>query len=54
MFTLSSGFTVVDSDGNLTQQGELGLLLFDGGTVCDNSDYLIDTNAANAICRSMG
>ena len=44
-------FTLVDSAGDVTESGELGLLLYNGGTVCDDQ---FDINAANAICHSMG
>ena len=37
--------------GEVVDSGEEGLLLFGGGTVCD--DYFND-NAANAICRELG
>ena len=41
----------MDSEGNIiTEEGQLGLLLYKGGTVCDDN---FDDNAANAICRQM-
>ena len=41
----------MDSDGNnITDEGQLGLLLFKGGTVCNDSFYY---NAADAICKQM-
>ena len=41
----------MDSGGNtITEEGQLGLLLYKGGTVCDDS---FDNNAANAICKQM-
>ena len=43
-------FTLVNSTGNLINGTELGLLLFFGGTVCN--DYFSD-NAAEAICKQM-
>ena len=44
-------FWIVDEDGNdLTEEGR-GLLIYKGGTVCD--DYFND-NAAFAICKEMG
>ena len=42
---------MVDSQGEDINTGLIGLLLYEGGTVCD--DYFND-NAANAICREMG
>ena len=45
------GFRVVDSDGDDVAAGERGLLLYNGGTVCDDS---FSENSANAICREMG
>jgi len=45
-------FSLVDSEGNDTGgSGQLGLLLYKGGTVCDDS---FDNTAANAICKYMG
>ena len=44
-------FDVVDEDGHVVTGEEGGLLLYKGGTVCN--DYFSDT-AANAICRKMG
>ena len=44
-------FTLVNSDGGNHEGEELGLLLYKGGTVCDDS---FDTTAADAICRYMG
>ena len=41
----------MDIDGNtITEEKQLGLLLYKGGTVCD--DYF-DNRAADAICRDM-
>ena len=40
----------MDSSGNAAQRGKLGLLLYNGGTVCD--DYF-NRNAADAICKLM-
>ena len=49
---ISSGtFTVVNSAGNRTKEGELGLLLYNGGTVCVD---FFSINSANAICHRMG
>ena len=44
-------FRIVDEDGNDVTERERGLLLYNGGTVCD--DYFND-NAAFAICKEMG
>ncbi|XP_063683738.1 multiple epidermal growth factor-like domains protein 10 isoform X2 [Bolinopsis microptera] len=44
-------FTLVDSAGEIIRGEELGLLLYNGGTVCDDN---FDNNAANAICRKIG
>lgn len=41
----------MDSDGNTVGGGVLGLLLFDGGTVCDDR---FSEKSADAICREMG
>ena len=41
----------MDADGNTGTGQQEGLLLYKGGTVCD--DYFDDI-AANAICREMG
>jgi hypothetical protein len=46
-----SNFAMVDSDGNALNGGELGLLLYNNGTICDDN---FDDNAANAICQYMG
>ena len=43
-------FTLVDSTGSEIQGEELGLLLYNGGTVCDDS---FDSTAADAICKLM-
>ena len=42
---------MVDSDGNTVGPEELGLLLWNGGTVCDEG---FDDNSADAICRVLG
>ena len=44
-------FSLVDSNGNAAGAGTLGLLLSNGGTVCD--DYF-SSNSAEAICRELG
>ena len=46
-----SPFTLVDSEGNPVVGGDLGLLLYKGGTVCENN---FDYTSAYAICRKMG
>ena len=48
----SSGvFSLVDTDGKIiTEENQLGLLLYKGGTVCD--DYFTN-KTADAICREM-
>ena len=43
-------FTLVNSNGNLINGRELGLLLYGGGTVCDDR---FSDNAADAICKQM-
>jgi hypothetical protein len=56
VFNLFSGkFTLVNSTGNTLEDGEFGLLLIHGGTVCDSKYFhSFDNNAAHAICNSMG
>ena len=44
-------FTLVDEEGNNVGAGSRGLLLYKGGTVCDDG---FDRNAAEAICTAMG
>jgi hypothetical protein len=52
VFNLFSGkFTLVNSTGNTLEDEEFGLLLINGGTVCNDE---FDNNAAHAICNSMG
>jgi hypothetical protein len=52
VFNLFSGkFTLVNSAGNALENGEFGLLLINGGTVCNDE---FDNNAAHALCNSMG
>ncbi|XP_063678471.1 multiple epidermal growth factor-like domains protein 6 [Bolinopsis microptera] len=47
-------FELVDQYGNtITTEGEEGLLLYNGGTVCDDH-YDTDNNASNAVCKLMG
>ena len=49
---ISSGTcALVDSAGNPSQEGEPGLLLYNGGTVCNRR---FSINSANAICHVMG
>ena len=43
-------FKLVDSKGNDIVGEQLGLLLYKGGTVCDDN---FNFNAADAICREM-
>ena len=45
------GFRIVNNRGEDVETGDIGLLLYNGGTVCD--DYF-SYNSANAICREMG
>ena len=46
-------FTLVDSEGNtITEEEQLGLLLYRGGTVCSNYDSYV-LRAADAICKEM-
>ncbi|KAL5269225.1 hypothetical protein ACHWQZ_G002900 [Mnemiopsis leidyi] len=48
----SGSFTLVDTDGNSIESGgTLGLLLYNDGTVCDDS---FNDNSGTAICRNMG
>ena len=43
---------MVDSNGlEVNNTGEIALLLYNGGTVCDDG---FSDNSANAICREMG
>ena len=44
-------FSLVDSDGNTISADFLGLLIYDGGTVCDDG---FTDNSADAICIEMG
>ena len=46
-----TGFSLVDLNGEAVGIGVLGLLLYDGGTVCDD---FFSANSADAICRKMG
>ena len=49
---LEGQFQIVDSNGNPGYQG-LGLLLYNGGTVCGNNGYF-NSYAATSICRVLG
>ena len=48
---LISEFSLVNENGEAVPATVLGLLLSNGGTVCDDS---FSDNAAEAICREMG
>ena len=48
--TEDSQFKLVDRHGESVENG-IGLLLYNGGTVCDDG---FNSNAANAICGEMG
>ncbi|XP_063695438.1 SCO-spondin-like [Bolinopsis microptera] len=45
------GFSLVDENGEAVGAGVLGLLLSNGGTVCDDD---FTDNSADAICKEMG
>ena len=45
-----TGFSLVDFNGEAVGVGVLGLLLYDGGTVCDD---FFSATSADAICREM-
>ena len=47
----TSEFRIVNNKGEDVETGDIGLLLYNGGTVCD--DRFSDISA-NAICREMG
>ena len=44
-------FSLVDENGDAVGAGVLGLLLSNGGTVCDDS---FSDNSADAICKELG
>ena len=44
-------FRIIDENGNDVPDDEKGLLLYKGGTVCDDK---FDYNAAHSICKEMG
>ena len=46
-----SPFRLVDRQGGSVKPGNRGLLLYNGGTVCDDG---FSKYSANAICREMG
>ena len=43
-------FSLVDDTGNTAESGQLGLLLYQGGTVCNE---FFNNQTAEAICRRM-
>ena len=43
----------MNSVGEDVETGDIGLLLYNGGTVC-GTGFSFSNNAANAICREMG
>merc|ERR1719232_1698169 len=49
--TVQARFTLVDYRGRRINGQREGLLLFNGGTVCDD---LFNWNSAHAVCRTMG
>merc|ERR1719232_841679 len=49
--TVQARFTLVDYRGRRINGQREGLLLFNGGTVCDDG---FSMNAAHAVCRTMG
>ena len=50
LYSVSAQFTLVNSDGEAAGAREIGLLLYNGGTVCDDS---FDDHAAAAICAEL-
>ena len=45
-------FSLVDQSGNtIVDESQMGLLLYNGGTVCDDG---FSDNSANAICKVLG
>ena len=46
-----TGFRLIRQDGVNALAGERGLLLYDGGTVCDDQ---FSDQSADAICRKLG
>ena len=48
---ITTEFSLIDSSGNTVGAGTQGLLISNGGTVCDDS---FSDNSADAICRKMG
>ncbi|KAL5260069.1 hypothetical protein ACHWQZ_G010254 [Mnemiopsis leidyi] len=49
--SIQASFTLVDYRGRIVSSGRQGLLLYRGGTVCDDG---FTWNSAHAICRTMG
>ena len=45
------GFSLVDRNGNEVSDGEIGLLLYNGGTVCDDG---FNSYTADVLCRELG
>ena len=50
LYSVGPEFTLVNSVGEAAGAGEIGLLLYNGGTVCDDS---FDDHAAAAICAEL-
>ena len=48
--TKQGRFVLVDSGGTVVEEEQIGLLLYKGGTVCDDD---FNERAADAICRDM-
>ena len=48
---LATEFRIINREGDPVKAGERGLLLYNGGTVCNDG---FSNDSANAICRKMG